>query len=108
LQLRMRSTTRTLLQDWGQVVGCSSSPPLFLVIEHVADFLSSILRLGCILNHKDEKVGRMRTPSYLGIRGLGRILDCKEERRSLPPDPHPHNQVGNLLLILLDTMEYMA
>ena len=89
-------------------MGCSSSPPLLLAIEHATYFSSSILRLGRILNYKDEKAGRTRTPSCLGIRGVGRVLDCKEERRSLPPDPYPHDQVRDLLLILLDTMEYVA
>ena len=36
------------------------------------------------------------------------MLHCEEERRSLPPDPHPCNQVRGLLLLLLDTMEYAA
>ena len=34
------------------------------------------------------------------------MLHCDEERRTLPPDPHPCDQVCNLLLVLIDTMEY--
>ena len=60
-----------------------------------------------VLNPEDE-AGSTRTPLCLGIRGVGCLLDCKEERRSLPPDPHPCDQVRILLLVLLDTMEYVA
>jgi hypothetical protein len=46
---------------------------------------------------------RLHAPSCLGAQEVGHILDCKEERRYLPPDPHSCNQVTGLLIILLET-----
>ena len=56
----------------------------------------------------ERVVPRPRTPLCLGVQGVGRVLDHKDEDQVVKSSSPPRNGVRGLLIILLDTMEYAA
>ena len=47
-----------------------------------------------------------RTPFFLGVHGVGRVLDCEDEDQVVKSSSPPRDEVCDLLYVLLEKMEY--